>query len=129
MAIVVSSRSLAQQNSPPSAEARYRPMIQQVEQVLSTLDDRGAGLFSLAKLYAQVGDRQKALALLTESLATDEGFDPRGSEMLAPLRSSPAFARLAERAQKLYPAVHRAKLAFTVPETDLFPEGLAYDPA
>jgi hypothetical protein len=129
IAIIVWSLALAQQNSPPSAEVQYRPIIQQVEQVLSRLDDRGAGLFSLARLYAQVGDRQKALAFLKESLATDEGFDPGGSEMLAPLRSSPEFLRLEEQAQKQYPAVHKAKMAFTVPEKDLFPEGLAYDPA
>ena len=103
-------------------------MIRQLEQVLSALDDRGAGLFSLARLYAQVGDRQKALALLKESLATGEGFDPSGSEMLAPLRSSPDFVAMADQAQKRYPPVQNAKVAFTVPEKDLIPEGLAYDP-
>src|SRR6516164_1561745 len=119
----------AQDSSPPSAEARYRPIIQQIEHWLPTLVDRGAGLFALARLDAQVGDTPKALALLKESLATGEGFDPSGSEMLAPLRSSIEFAGLAQQAQKLYPAVHKAKVAFTVPEKDLFPEGLAYDPA
>jgi hypothetical protein len=127
-AILLWSRALAQPSSPPSAEARYRPMIRQIEQVLPALGDRGAGLFSLARLYAQVGDRQKALALLKESLATGEGFDPSGSEMLAPLRSSPDFARLAEQAHKRYPSVQNANVAFTVPEKDLIPEGLAYDP-
>ena len=126
--ILLCSCALAQQSSPPSAEARYRPMIQQMEQMLPTLDDRGAGLFSLARLYAQIGDRQKAFALLKESLATGEGFEPGGSEMLAPLRSSPEFARLAEQAEKRYPIVQKAKVAFTVPEKDLIPEGLAYDP-
>ena len=123
------SVAFAQQASPTSAEARFRPIIQHIERILPTLADRGAGLFALARLYAQVGDTPKALALLKESLATDEGFDPSGSEMLAPLRSNPDFARLADQAQKQYPAVHRAKVAFTVPEKDLFPEGLAYDPA
>ena len=126
--ILWSVAALAQQSSQTSAEARFRPIIQQIERELPTLADRGAGLFALARLYAQVGDTQKALTLLKASLATDEGFDPSGSEMLAPLRSNPDFARLAEQAQKQYPAVHRAKLAFTVPEKDLFPEGLAYDP-
>jgi hypothetical protein len=116
------------QESSPSAEERYRPIIQQIEHTLPALADRGAGLFALARLYAQVGDTRKALALLKESLATDEGFDPSGSEMLAPLRSNPEFTRLADQAHKRYPAVHTAKIAFTVPETDLFPEGLAYDP-
>jgi len=104
-------------------------MIQQIEQALPTLADRGAGLFALARLYAQVGDSQKAIALLKESLATDEGFDPSGSMMLAPLRSKPEFAALVEQAQKRNPSVHNGKVAFTVPEKDLFPEGLAYDPA
>jgi hypothetical protein len=118
----------AQQSSPTSAESRFRPIIQQIERELPTLADRGAGLFALARLYAQVGDTQKALALLKQSVATDEGFDPSGSEMLAPLRSSPEFVELTEQAQKRNPPVHRAKVAFTVPDKDLFPEGLAYDP-
>jgi hypothetical protein len=129
VSIIVWSHAEAQQNSPLSAEARYRPIIQRVEQVMPTLHDRGAGLFSLARLYAQIGDTQKSLAFLKESLATGEGFDPGGSEMLAPLRSNAEFARLAEQAQKRYPAVHKAKVAFTIAEKDLFPEGLAYDPA
>jgi hypothetical protein len=123
------SIAFAQQSSPTSAETRFRSIIQQIERVLPTLADRGAGLFALARLYAQIGDAQKALTLLKESLASDEGFDPSGSEMLAPLRSNPEFARLAVQPHKQYPPVHSAKVAFTVPEKDLFPEGLAYDPA
>jgi hypothetical protein len=128
-AILLCSVAPAQQSAPPSAEARFRPVIQQIEQALPTLADRGAGLFALARLYAQVGDSQKAIALLKESLATDEGIDPSGSIMLAPLRENPEFAALVERAQKRNSAVHNARVAFTVPEKDLFPEGLAYDPA
>ena len=128
-AIILWSGTSAQDSSSTSAEARYGPIIQQIERRIPTLVDRGAGLFALARLYAQVGDTPKALALLKESLATGEGFDPSGSEMLTPLRFTPEFVELTEQAQKLYPAVHKAKVAFTVPEKDLFPEGLAYDPA
>jgi sugar lactone lactonase YvrE len=121
--------SFPQQNPPPSAEDHFRPLIQQIERILPTLADRGAGLFALARLYAQAGDTQKATALLKETLATDQGFDPSGSEILAPLQANPEFAELSGKAQKRYPAVHKAKIAFTVPAEDLFPEGLAYDPA
>lgn len=127
MAITCWAGAFAQQQ--PSAEAQYRPLIQQIERELPTLADRGAGLFALARLYAQVGDNQKSLALLKDSLATDEGFDPSGSEMLAPLRSDPEFQGLADQARKRYSSVHRAKVAYTVAEKDLIPEGLAYDPA
>ena len=128
-AIILWSSASAQDSAPSSVEARYRPMIHQIETRLPSLVDRGAGLFALARLYAQVGDTPKALALLKESLATGEGFDPSGSEMLAPLRSTPEFVELTEQAQKQYPAVHKARVAFTVPEKELFPEGLAYDQA
>lgn len=127
--LILSSVCFAQQNSPPSAEDHFRPIIQRIERMLPTLADRGAGLFALARLYAQVGDTQKAIALLKESLVTDQGFDPGGSEMLAPLRPNSEFAELSAQAHKRYPAVHKAELAFTVPEKDLFPEGLAYGPA
>ena len=113
----------AQDSSPPSAEARYRPIIQQIEQWLPTLVDRGAGLFALARLYAQVGDTSKALALLKESLATGEGFDPSGSEMLAPLRSSPEFADLVQQAQKRYPAVHQARWPLQFQKRTSSPKG------
>ena len=89
-AIILWSSASAQDSTPSSVEARYRPMIHQIERRLPTLVDRGAGLFALARLYAQVGDTPKALALLKESLATGEGFDPSGPEMLAPLRSPPS---------------------------------------
>lgn len=122
------SVSFPRQNSPATAEDRYRPLIQRIELALPTLADRGAGLFSLARLYAQAGDTQKAIALLEESLSTDEGFDPSGSDMLAPLRQDPQFARVSQKAQSRFPVVHRASLGFTVPEKYLFPEGLAFDP-
>lgn len=127
--LILWSVSSAQQNSLPSAEEQYRPIIQHIERSLPILADRGAGLFALARLYAQVGDTQKAIVLLKESLATDQGFDPSASEMLAPLRRNSEFAELSAQAHKRYLAVHKAKVAFTVPEKDLFPEGLAYDPA
>ena len=126
--VLWSSRS-APQGSAPSSETRFKAIIQEIQRILPTLADRGAGLFALARLYAQTADTQKALALLKESLATDDGFDPNGSEMLAPLRSNADFAALAEQAQRRYPSVHNAHIAFTVPDKDLFPEGLAYDPA
>lgn len=127
--LVIWSVSFAQQSSPPSADDHYRPIIQRIEGALPSLADRGAGSFALARLYAQVGDTQKAIALLKKSLATDQGFDPSGSEMLAPLRPNSEFAELSAQAHKRYPAVHKAKVAFTVPDEDLFPEGLACDPA
>jgi len=46
--------ALAQQSSPTSTEARFRPIIQQIERELPTLVDRGAGLFALARVLVRL---------------------------------------------------------------------------
>jgi sugar lactone lactonase YvrE len=43
------------------------------------------------------------------------------------LQSEPEFRKLAEQVRLRYPPVHTARIAFTIPEKDLFPEGLAVD--
>ncbi len=45
-----------------------------------------------------------------------------------PLRSNLEFQALVEQVRRRYPSVHHARVAFTVSESDLFPEGLAADP-
>jgi tetratricopeptide (TPR) repeat protein len=95
--VLLHQLALTQQGPSPSTEARFQSIIQQIEQLLPTLDDRSAGAFALARLYAQVGDAQKALKMLKQSLAADEGFDPGGSEMLSPLRIAIAQCEGPER--------------------------------
>jgi hypothetical protein len=43
------------------------------------------------------------------------------------LQPYPEFGELVEQVRRRYPPVHRARVAFTVPEKDLFHEGLAVD--
>lgn len=121
-----------QQNStapihPPPDAAVVHAEVQKIEYSLSQIPDRGAALFLLAKRYAHLGEVQKALALLKECIALDEGFDPADSPALQPLNSSPEFRELVEQVHRRYPPVHLAHVAFTVTEKDLFPEGLAVD--
>lgn len=112
--------------SPDAAEVQQE--IQQVETLLPKLPDRGAALFLLAHDYAQVGALEKALSVLKECMSLDEGFDPEDDPAFVPLKASSEFQKLIERVHQRYPVVHRAHPAFTVPEKDLIPEGLAADP-
>jgi hypothetical protein len=128
----VEDRSAQQNSIAPAAttqEARARSEIQDLERLLPQVADRGAALYLLAKRYARLGQAQKALALLKECISLDEGFDPEHAPDLQPLNSDPEFRALVERVHRHYPPVHKASVAFTIPETDLFPEGLAADPA
>ena len=92
------------------------------------ITDRGAALYSEAKLYVRLGDQQKAIALLKQCDALDEGFDPGDSRAFNSLQSNLEFRELAEHLRRRDPPVHTAHVAYTVQEKDLFPEGLAYDP-
>ena len=89
--------------------------------------DRGAALYLLAERYARLGEFPGALSLLNECVSLDEGFDPTDSPAFQPLKAYPEFRELAEQVRRRYPPAHQARVAFTVPEKDLFPEGLAVD--
>jgi hypothetical protein len=113
---------------PADAES-VRAEIRSLESALPRVPDRGATLFLLARRYAHLSDLPKALALLKECVALDAGFvpDPEKSPSLRPLESSAEFRELFLQARLRYPPVHRAKVTFTVPDKDLFPEGLGVD--
>jgi sugar lactone lactonase YvrE len=133
----VARQSTPTDSQPGSAEASGQPAdaqkvraeIRAVEDVLPKVPDRGAALFLLARRYAQLGELQKALALLKECVALDAGFDPEPAQSpsLRPLASNTEFRVMLEQVRRRYPPVHKASVAFTVPAKDLFPEGLAVD--
>jgi hypothetical protein len=121
-----------QTRMPPNAvsteTATRHAEIQTVEGSLAKIADRGAALFFLARRYAQIGDLDKALSLLKECVSGDQGFDPSEMPQFEALRSNPEFQTLVEKIRRSYPPIHQARVAFTVSENDLFPEGLAVDP-
>src|SRR4030095_2186926 len=131
-AALIPQISFAEQTSSPTKSvspetAMRHAEIQAVEKSLPKIADHGAALFFLAKRYAQIGDLDKGLALLKECIALDQGFDPSEAPQFEALRSDPEFQALVERVHQRYAPVDRARVAFTISETDLFPEGLALD--
>lgn len=129
----LSTSGFAQQTKPvpapppaPVGNAQFRADIRKVEALLPTISDRGAAQFFLAWLYAHLAEFQKSLSLLKQC-PLNEGFDPSGVDRFKPLGSNPEFRNLVARVHRKYPPVHRARVALTIPESDLFPEGLAAD--
>jgi sugar lactone lactonase YvrE len=112
---------------PATDSQHFRDEIKALEQLLPRLVDRGAALFLLAHDYARFGELEKALDLLKQCVALHEGFDPGGDTAFAPLRSRSEFLSLVESVRQQNPPIRRAHVAFTVPQDDLFPEGLAVD--
>jgi len=123
--------AFAAQQTPVPAQTpvsqRLSDEIKMVEDIRPRLVDRGAALFLLAHDYARLGEQARALDLLKQSVALNEGFDPAGDTAFRSLKSDPEFRNLVQRARQQNPPVGRARLAFTLPQKDLFPEGLAVD--
>jgi sugar lactone lactonase YvrE len=111
----------------PGDSQRLRDEIETVEGLLPRLPDRAAALYLLAHHYARLGDHAKALSLLKECVALDEGFNPADAKAFAFLKDDPRFRDLIDRVHRRYPPVHRARVAFSLSQNDLFPEGLAVD--
>jgi hypothetical protein len=129
---VAAQESVSQQTSaavPSSVAERLKREVKTLESILPRAVDRGAVLFLLAHDYARLGEQAKALDLLKQCVALDDGFDPAGDKAFAPLQRDPEFQNLIERVHQKTPPVHRAQVAFTIAQLDLFPEGLAVDPA
>ena len=116
----------AQQAAAP-ATAQTKAEIATLETLLPQIPDRAVVLYFLAQDYAQIGDQQKALALLKEVVAAGEGVNPADDATLRSLRENPDFRALVAKAEQQYPAVHKACTLFTLPEKDLIPEGLDFD--
>jgi len=99
--------------SPANSEAaQARDEIHGIERLLPQLPDRGPALFELAHDYALWGDWNKALALLKQCVALNEGFDPEGDPTLQRLKHGRESPLWLSKSDRQFPPVLRARLAF-----------------
>lgn len=112
----------------PDDAAEVRAQMELAQKLLASYPDRASVLSFIAASQAHLRETRDALANLKECMKLNAGFDPSGDPVFDELKHSPEFQSMVEEAHRQYPAVAKAKLAFTDPEKDLIPEGLAYDP-
>jgi hypothetical protein len=131
LAIASTMAAVPQPSEPatlPMGPARFRADIRTVKSSWDEIHDHGAAAFFLAQAYAELGEPQEALSLL-RSCPLDEGFDPNGVGSFKALQANAEFRALEARVHREFPPVHHARVAFTMADTELFPEGIAADPA
>jgi len=110
-----------------SAAARQAQAIAAAERRLASAPADAALLFELGMLRARAGERAEALALLERVVDRRTGLDPEGTPFDS-LAGDPTYQDLLARIRRANPPVTDAVPAFTIPESDLIPEGIAYDP-
>ena len=99
----------------------------ELEKLLATAAEPGIVMLEIARQYAIAGDRKQALAWFEKGAALNPEYDPEFYSGFETMAALPEFRPLVERARQASPPVRRSALAFTVAETDLIPEGLAWD--
>jgi hypothetical protein len=112
----------------PADAPEIRAQMAIAENLLGKTPDRGAILYFLAESHAQLLEQRAAMSRLSECIALKEGFDPDGDPAFAAFKNADDFIKLVQQVHKDFPAIARSRLAYTIQEKDLIPEGLAYDP-
>jgi len=121
-AISLATAAMPQQPSGDAAAraARYEQLYAQTP--------NPALLWLIAEAHAEAGQDQKAIAALEQVAERKLGFVVTPESPLNRLAGTPAFDRLAERLQRDFPTVRRAREAITVSMPGLVPEGVAVRP-
>jgi hypothetical protein len=99
----------------------------ELETLLATAAEPGLVMFEIARQHAIAGDRKQALAWFEKAIALNPEYDPSSDRDFDAMAAMPEFQALIEAAHKASPPVRRSAPAFTVAESDLIPEGLAWD--
>ncbi|HJW34791.1 MAG TPA: hypothetical protein VJ505_15695 [Holophagaceae bacterium] len=84
-------------------------------------------LVNLAALRAGEGQGAEVEGLLAALAEAPGGLDPSDLRSLAPWRGTEAFRHAVASARAQFPPVVRSRRAFTLLESDLRPEGMAFD--
>jgi hypothetical protein len=112
---------------PPAEVKPFQDEIRRIEGLLETAGDKSTVLYALARTWAAGGQYQEAMRVLEKVAALKVGLDPSNDDIFAKLRASSEFERLLRQIRDDTPPVAHGRVAFTVDESDLFPEGIAWD--
>lgn len=116
------SAQAPQPEAPPPS-----PLIEAVTQAVNARPNDGPLLYFLASLHAERADKKAALERLEQLAALRWPYALQKTDF-ARIAEDPAFQDVAARIAQNEPAVSKSAAAFTLPEKDLIPEGIAHDP-
>jgi sugar lactone lactonase YvrE len=97
-----------------------------IEKARQQYPDNPCILYQVAAIYARAHRPDDALTALREMASKHAGLDPRLRDGFQSLAGNPEFLRLKQEIRRDNPPVRNAQPAFTIAESDLIPEGIAW---
>lgn len=108
-------------NFPPAMKQE----VEEIGAVYRQFPNEAAVLYQVAALEARAGHKEQAMETLRKMAAIGAGLDPR-ARSFASLADDKQFKQLKMQIAAANPPVLNARLAYTIGEGDLLPEGIAY---
>lgn len=105
-----------------------RAEIARVGALFATVPDRATISYEMARTWAFAKQWPEAMDWLRKTVALNAGIDPSRDSVFAELRSAKEFAEVSAAVRESTPPVLNSQPAFQVPEGDLVPESMAFDP-
>ncbi len=125
---VVQSRA-AYREAVAAYKARDLPaFLQHAEEASRLRPTHGGAVYALASAHALLGDTAEAIAALHRYADLGYTADVAADSDFVALARVPAFARVRGEIERNGTPLSKGRPAFTLPQTDLLTEGIAYDP-
>ncbi len=106
----------------------YDRYLEYTQKVLERYPDNYTLQYNLASAYALNQDTVNAIKILKSLVDKGLGLVAENDPDFVGLLDVPAFQTLIKQIQKTKKPVKSSKKVITIPEKDLFPRGIAYDP-
>ncbi|MDH4272033.1 MAG: hypothetical protein OEW18_08665 [Candidatus Aminicenantes bacterium] len=108
-------------------KGEYGLALENYLRLLDLVPDKPDINYQVAVTQARLGDAQKATAYLKKAFSLGYPLD-KLDESFAPLQGWSGFQEILEMFEARKRPVQNSRVAFTIPERDLLPEGIAHDP-
>ncbi|MFQ5599800.1 MAG: SMP-30/gluconolactonase/LRE family protein [Candidatus Krumholzibacteriia bacterium] len=99
-----------------------------LEQTAELAPGHPAVMYALARVEARLGRAERALRWLEKAANVGASFEAHTDSAFVPLRGTDAFETILKTLEANRTPRGYSTVAFTIPEKDLIPEGIAYDP-
>jgi len=106
----------------------YRASLDNFLEAARIAPDNARFLFSVARSYAVLGKADEAITWLDKTIALGSHFNLEKDAAFAGIRSFSEYQKILKRVELLDQPVNSSSVAFRIPEKDLMPESITYDP-
>jgi hypothetical protein len=106
----------------------FRAEVGRIERLLDSEPDMATVTYVMARTWAAAKQWPETMQWLRKAVELRAGLDPSRDAIFAELRGTREFDAIAAAAREATTPVSHSSPAFIVPEGDLVPESMAYDP-